>query len=183
MPVPAAVERVREHAGPDATIAHAPGSVELLGETCAATGGMLLATALPESVAVALEPNDTGELIVASTRIGDETPLPMPDAIPAGYPAEVTAVAAAVVALQHTMHLIPRTGAGVTVRWASTIPVGPGYQVPLAQEVTRTLADAGLGEDAAVVTTVGVIVDATQAETILATGQAHAVSIGRAAPG
>jgi 2,4-dienoyl-CoA reductase-like NADH-dependent reductase (Old Yellow Enzyme family) len=28
---------------------------------------------------------------------------------------------------------------------------------------------------------VGVIVDATQAETILATGQAHAVSIGRAA--
>jgi 2,4-dienoyl-CoA reductase-like NADH-dependent reductase (Old Yellow Enzyme family) len=63
----------------------------------------------------------------------------------------------------------------------STIPVGPGYQVPLAQEVTRTLADAGLGEDAAVVSTVGVIVDATQAETILATGQAHAVSIGRAA--
>lgn len=63
----------------------------------------------------------------------------------------------------------------------STIPVGPGYQVPLAREVTRTLADAGLGEDAAVVSAVGVIVDATQAETILATGQAHAVSIGRAA--
>ena len=96
MPVPAAVELVRESAGTDATIAHAPGSVELLGETCAATGGMLLATALPVSADVALEPNDTGELIVASTRIGDETPLPMPDAIPAGYPAEVTAVAAAV---------------------------------------------------------------------------------------
>lgn len=63
----------------------------------------------------------------------------------------------------------------------STIPVGPGYQVPLAREVTRTLADAGLEEDAAVVSAVGVIVDATQAETILATGQAHAVSIGRAA--
>jgi 2,4-dienoyl-CoA reductase-like NADH-dependent reductase (Old Yellow Enzyme family) len=63
----------------------------------------------------------------------------------------------------------------------STIPVGPGYQVPLAQQITRTLADAGLGEEAAVVSTVGVIVDATQAETILATGQAHAVSVGRAA--
>ena len=68
MPVPAAVERVRESAGTDATIAHAPGSVELLGETCAATGGMLLATALPVSTAVALEPNDTGELTVISTR-------------------------------------------------------------------------------------------------------------------
>ena len=147
MPVPAAVERVREHAGPDATIAHAPGSVELLGETCAATGGMLLATALPESVAVALEPNDTGELIVASTRIGDETPLPMPDAIPAGYPAEVTAVAAAVVALQHTMHLIPRTGAGVTVRWASTIPVGRGLgELAALQSAVALAANARWGD-------------------------------------
>lgn len=63
----------------------------------------------------------------------------------------------------------------------STIPVGPGYQVPLAVEVTDTLAEAGLGEDAAVVSAVGLIEDAAQAETVLATGQAHAVSIGRAA--
>ena len=98
MPVPAAVERIRESSGPDATIAHAPGSVELLGEACAATGGMLLATALPASTAVALEANDTDELVVISPR--EETRLPMPDAVPAGYPHDVTAVAAAVVALQ-----------------------------------------------------------------------------------
>jgi 2,4-dienoyl-CoA reductase-like NADH-dependent reductase (Old Yellow Enzyme family) len=63
----------------------------------------------------------------------------------------------------------------------STIPVGPGYQVPLAVSVTDTLAEAGLGQDAAVVSAVGLIEDALQAETVLATGQAHAVSIGRAA--
>lgn len=63
----------------------------------------------------------------------------------------------------------------------STIPAGPGYQVPLAQHVTRTLADTGLGEDTVVVSAVGAVDSASQAETILVTGQAHAVSIGRAA--
>ena len=63
----------------------------------------------------------------------------------------------------------------------STIPVGPGYQVPLAVAVTEALAEAGLGEEAAVVSAVGLIEDARQAETVLATGQAHSVSIGRAA--
>lgn len=63
----------------------------------------------------------------------------------------------------------------------STIPVGPGYQVPLAVAVTEALAEEGLGEDAAVVSAVGLIEDALQAETVLATGQAHAVSVGRAA--
>ncbi|SDT02725.1 oxidoreductase [Actinoplanes derwentensis] len=56
------------------------------------------------------------------------------------------------------------------------IPVGPGYQVPLAAELTRQLAGRPV-----VVSAVGLVVDAVQAETILATGQAHAVSIGRAA--
>lgn len=145
MPVPAAVERVRESAGTDATIAHAPGSVELLGETCAATGGMLLATALPVSAAVALEPNDTGELTVISTR--EETSLPMPDAVPAGYPAEVTAIAAAVVAMQHTMHLIPRTGSGLTVRWASTIPAGRGLgEIAALQSAVALAANARWGD-------------------------------------
>ncbi|HIW90636.1 MAG TPA: NADH:flavin oxidoreductase/NADH oxidase [Candidatus Corynebacterium avicola] len=63
----------------------------------------------------------------------------------------------------------------------STIPVGPGYQVPLAVAVTNTLAEAGFGEDAAVVSAVGLIEEARQAETVLASGQAHAVSIGRPA--
>lgn len=145
MPVPAAVERVRESAGTDATIAHAPGSVELLGETCAATGGMLLATALPVSAAVALEPNDTGELTVISTR--EKTSLPMPDAVPAGYPAEVTAIAAAVVAMQHTMHLIPRTGSGLTVRWASTIPAGRGLgEIAALQSAVALAANARWGD-------------------------------------
>lgn len=58
----------------------------------------------------------------------------------------------------------------------AVIPVGPGYQVPLAAELTRELADTSV-----VVSTVGLIEEATQAETILASGQAHAVSIGRAA--
>ena len=56
------------------------------------------------------------------------------------------------------------------------IPVGSGYQVPLAARLTAALADTDV-----VISVVGLIEDATQAETILATGQAHAVSIGRAA--
>ncbi|MFC3849862.1 galactokinase family protein [Corynebacterium hansenii] len=147
MPVPAAVERVRESAGPDATIAHAPGSVELLGETCAATGGMLLATALPASVAVALEPNDSGELTVISAKTGEETSLPMPDSVPEAYPAEVTAVAAAIVALQHTMHLIPRTDSGITVRWASNIPGGRGLgEIAALQSAVALAANARWGD-------------------------------------
>ncbi|BBH68369.1 oxidoreductase [Actinoplanes sp. OR16] len=58
----------------------------------------------------------------------------------------------------------------------AVIPTGPGYQVSLAAELTRELAGTGI-----VVSAVGLIDDATQAETILASGQAHAVSIGRAA--
>ncbi|MDR7275280.1 oxidoreductase [Catenuloplanes atrovinosus] len=58
----------------------------------------------------------------------------------------------------------------------AAIPVGPGYQVPYAAHLTAALA----GTDT-VVSAVGLIEHAAQAETVLATGQAHAVSIGRAA--
>lgn len=58
----------------------------------------------------------------------------------------------------------------------ASIPVGPGYQVALADHVRAELAGTG-----AVVSAVGMIENAMQAETILATGQADAVSIGRAA--
>ena len=51
------------------------------------------------------------------------------------------------------------------------IPIGPGYQVPLAERVKR---ESGL-----LTTTVGLIVEAAQAETILAEGKADAVTLGR----
>ena len=53
------------------------------------------------------------------------------------------------------------------------IPIGPGYQVSLAQQV-RTQANVPT-------TAVGLITDANQAEQILRSGQADAVEIGRAA--
>ncbi len=56
------------------------------------------------------------------------------------------------------------------------IPVGPGYQVWLAARLKQELADTD-----AVISTVGLITEAAQAETILRSGQADAVSIGRAA--
>lgn len=56
------------------------------------------------------------------------------------------------------------------------IPIRPGYQTGLAAELKRELSDTNL-----VVSTVGLITDGIQAETILATDQAHAISIGRAA--
>lgn len=160
MPVPAAVERVRASAGPDATIAYAPGSVELLGDTCAATGGMLLATALPVTVAVSVEVGSgdagpasstsaasgaTDELVIISSR--EEIRLPMPDAVPAGYPAAVTAIAAAVVALQTAVHLIPRTGRGLTIRYASDIPAGRGLgELAALQSALALAANARWGD-------------------------------------
>jgi len=52
------------------------------------------------------------------------------------------------------------------------IPVGPGYQVPLAEKVKR---ESGITTMA-----VGMITRASQAETIVRTGQADAVAIARA---
>jgi 2,4-dienoyl-CoA reductase-like NADH-dependent reductase (Old Yellow Enzyme family) len=51
------------------------------------------------------------------------------------------------------------------------IPIGPGYQVPLAARVKR---ETGLPTGA-----VGLITDAAQAEAILAAGDADAVLAGR----
>lgn len=53
------------------------------------------------------------------------------------------------------------------------IPVGPGYQVPLAQAVKRRVSIP--------VSAVGMLVDPFQAEQVVATGQADAVMIGREA--
>lgn len=52
-----------------------------------------------------------------------------------------------------------------------TIPVGPGYQVPLAAEI-RQRAEIATGA-------VGLITEAAQAETVIRTGQADVVLLGR----
>ncbi len=53
----------------------------------------------------------------------------------------------------------------------ATIPVGPGYQVPLAEQIRR---DADIPTGA-----VGLITDAAQADTIISTGQADVVLLAR----
>jgi len=74
----------------------------------------------------------------------------------------------------------------------SSIPVGTAYQAPLAAAITNAVAElgaAGAGGGAggaragsrAVVSAVGLIEDAKTAESLLVTGQADAISIGRAA--
>ena len=59
---------------------------------------------------------------------------------------------------------------------SEVVPVGPGYQVPAAAAVKRALEGEGVA-----VSAVGLIDSPAQAETIVSTGQADAVSIGRAA--
>jgi len=58
----------------------------------------------------------------------------------------------------------------------AAVPVGPGYQLPLAQQVKQAVA----GSDVPVVG-VGLIEEATQAEQALISGQADAIAVGRAA--
>jgi len=55
---------------------------------------------------------------------------------------------------------------------AQKIPLGPGYQVPLAREVRRATSMATM--------TVGLITDAKQAEAIVASGDADLVAMARA---
>ena len=58
----------------------------------------------------------------------------------------------------------------------AAVPVGPGYQLPLAEQVRRAVA----GSDVPVVG-VGLIEEAAQAEQALISGQADAIAVGRAA--
>jgi len=55
---------------------------------------------------------------------------------------------------------------------AQKIPVGPGYQVPFAEQIRRETGIATMA--------VGMITDPVQAETIVATGQADLIAIARA---
>ena len=56
------------------------------------------------------------------------------------------------------------------------IPLGPGYQLPLAQQVRQAVAGTGVP-----VVGVGLIEEAAQAEQALVTGQVDAIAVGRAA--
>ena len=148
MSVPVSVRRVRDAAGAGATGAQAPGSVELLGEACSATGGMLLATALSETAAVAIEPIEGDELVItaAGAPAYDEVRMPMPDTVPAGYPKEATAIAAAIAAMTHVVHLVPRTS-GLKVTWASDIPANRGLgELPALQAAVALAANARWGD-------------------------------------
>ena len=56
------------------------------------------------------------------------------------------------------------------------VPVGPGYQLHLAQQVRQAVAGTGVP-----VVGVGLIEEAAQAEQALITGQVDAIAVGRAA--
>lgn len=79
--------------------------------------------------------------------------------------------------------------AGVDVLHISTsgnvpasLPIGPGYQVPFAAQVREAVAGMTTASGSSpVVVAVGLIENGAQAEQVLATGQADAVAVGRAA--
>lgn len=96
------------------------------------------------------------------------------DWVPGGWDVAASARLVRALADEHGVTWVDVSSGGLVP--GTAIPVGPGYQVPLAAHVTEALT----GTDV-VVSAVGLIDHAAQAETILATGQAHAVSIGRAA--
>lgn len=112
--------------------------------------------------------------IVASVRaeIGDETPLFVrfsgTDYTEGGWDERQTAVVAGW-AQEAGADLFDISSGGNVPN--APIPVGPGYQVPLATFVKR---EAGV-----LVNTVGLILSAEQAEDIVASGKADAVMLGR----
>ena len=122
---PAVVNDVFDAVGSNASVAYAPGSINLLGEDCASSGGMLLTTAIPAYAAVGIEEIDEQQLIVVYKR--ETTKMDFPDSVPAAFSQVPTAVAATIVALQHSLHLVPRNSNGLKVTIASTIAPGRGF--------------------------------------------------------
>ena len=90
-----------------------------------------------------------------------------------GWDVDATARLAQVLVADHGVTWIDASSGGLG---NGTIPVGPGYQVPLASRIKTALDGTNT-----VVSAVGLITKAQQAETILATGQPDAISVGRAA--
>lgn len=89
--------------------------------------------------------------------------------LPGGFDVDETAQVIAWCA-EHGVDMADISSAG---NHPAEIPVGPGYQVPLAQAVKQKVSIP--------VSAVGMIVDPFQAEQVVATGQADAVMIGREA--
>ena len=96
------------------------------------------------------------------------------DWVPGGWDASATSRLAHDLVDHHGVSWLDASSGGLSS--GAAIPVGPGYQVPLAARLRSDLAGTS-----AAVSAVGLVVDARQAETIVVTGQADAVSIGRAA--
>jgi len=86
---------------------------------------------------------------------------------------EATARLAHRLVTEHGVSWIDASSGGLP---GGRIAVGPGYQVAFAARIREALAGTG-----ALVSAVGLIDSAAQAESILATGQADAVSVARAA--
>lgn len=142
---PEVVNDVFETVGENASVAYAPGSINLLGEECTCSGGLLLAHALPVYAAVGVEEIDDEELRVVFGR--EETTMPLPDAIPDAFPPVPTAVAAVFVALQHSLHIVPRTRGGLKVTIASTIPARRGFgEIPAIQSALSLALNARFGD-------------------------------------
>lgn len=142
---PEVVNDVFEAVGENASVAYAPGSINLLGEECACSGGLLLAHALPVYAAVGVEEIDDEELRIVFGR--EETSMPLPDAVPDAFAPIPTAVAAVFVALQHSLHIVPRTRGGLKVTIASTIPARRGFgEIPAIQSALALALNARFGD-------------------------------------
>lgn len=142
---PAVVNEVFDAVGPQASVAYAPGVINLLGEDCAASGGMLLTTAIPAYAAAGIEEIDDNRLVVTFKR--ETTTMEFPNSIPTAYGAIPTAVAAAIVSLQHSLRLLPRRGAGLKVTIASTIPANRGFsEIPAIQCAVALALNARFGD-------------------------------------
>lgn len=142
---PAVVNDVFDAVGPNASVAYAPGAINLLGEDCAASGGMLLTTAIPAYAAVGIEEIDEHKLVITYKR--ETTEMDFPDSVPPAFGPVPTAVAAAVVALQHSLHLVPRHSSGLKVTVASTIPANRGFaELPAIQCAVALALNARFGD-------------------------------------
>lgn len=142
---PAVVNDVFNAVGSNASVAYAPGAINLLGEDCSCSGGILLTTAIPVYAAVGIEEIDEQKLIIAYKR--ETTTMDFPDSVPTAFSPVPTAVAAAVVALQHSLHLVPRNSGGLKVTIASTIAPRRGFaEIPAIQSALALALNARFGD-------------------------------------
>lgn len=92
----------------------------------------------------------------------------------AGWDVKSTGTALRELVAEHALGWVDVSSGGMVTD--QPIPVGPGYQVGLAADLKERLSDMDV-----VVSAVGLIENAQQAETILSSGLVDAISIGRVA--